>query len=892
MLSRSRQQPDLASAIHWDLSTVSVFNPARRPPPRPPIARPGLRAFAVALLLVIAAPAGRGATVDAASPTAAAATAVTVSGTFHAVATDDFRSRAETILSLETVDGRIPLTMPAGQPLPKDGATVRVQGVRRADGTLAATSILETAGSPPATTSEPGGGAAAATRSVLVIIARFTGESADPVTPAQAAATFTGAGPTVQAFYGATSRGRVTTATTIIGPFDLGIGSTCDPWTVWSAGDAIAVAHGYNPNAFSHVVIWTGEQACGGWVGVGTVGGNSVWINYAFPGGSGGSATMTVIASHEMGHNLGMLHASSYPCWDGSGNQVRIGGTCSPVEYGDPFSLMGQGYSYQSMFDSGELALLGWLASGETQDVTSVGSYALVQTYSATAGVRLVRVPRRQLFPGTGAGSWWLEIRGALAGSFDRFGSGSPVTTGVSVRFGGPPAADNTYLIDATPTGTGGGGATFTDAPFLAGQTFADPAGGLTIRVDAAGATGATVTIGDTEPPTTPGSLGASADVGGMRLDWHAASDNLGLAGYVVRRDGLSIATVPASTLVYVDGGAAPGSSHTYEVAALDTAGLEGPAVSIATSPPSAPGAPTSVTAIAGDASALVSWSAPADTGGSPISGYTVTSDPDGQTCVTTGARTCTVNGLANGTAYTFTVIAANVVGPGPASSVSDPVTPRVAPQASITALPTWTVSPTIALAWNGSPGSATVASFDVRYRRAAWNGAFGSYGTWRTRTAGTSGSFSASAGYTYCFSALARDVTAVVSAWTAETCTAVPLDDRSLSRSGTWTVGTGSSWYRSTYVRSSASGAKLIRTGVRARSIAIVATTCPTCGKVRVYWGSTVLRTINLASATTVNRKVILVTTFPSARSGTLTLRVWSSGRRVIIDGVGVRGL
>jgi hypothetical protein len=92
---------------------------------------------------------------------------------------------------------------------------------------------------------------------------------------------------------------------------------------------------------------------------------------------------------------------------------------------------------------------------------------------------------------------------------------------------------------------------------------------------------------------------------------------------------------------------------------------------------PSAPGAPTSVFGVAGNAQVAVSWAAPASDGGAPITGYTVTASPDGATCSwTTGPLTCTVPGLANGTPYTFTVAATNVRGTGPPSAPSSSVTP------------------------------------------------------------------------------------------------------------------------------------------------------------------------------------------------------------------------
>jgi len=214
----------------------------------------------------------------------------------------------------------------------------------------------------------------------------------------------------------------------------------------------------------------------------------------------------------------------------------------------------------------------------------------------------------------------------------------------------------------------------------------------------------------------------------------------------------------------------------------------------------------------------------------------------------------------------------------------------NVPPTVVLGPLPMWAGSTAIDLEWNGTNGSWPIASYDVRYRRAAWNGSFGTYVTWKTATTTDWATFAASPGSTYCFSVRATDTVGGHSVWTAETCTAVPLDDRSLARAGSWSAGTGSAYYRSTYLRSSTSGARLTRTGVVARRIALVASTCSTCGIVRVYWGSTLLKTINLYSRTTVNQKLIAVTTFSSARTGTLKITVTSRGKRVIVDGVAIR--
>ena len=136
-----------------------------------------------------------------------------------------------------------------------------------------------------------------------------------------------------------------------------------------------------------------------------------------------------------------------------------------------------------------------------------------------------------------------------------------------------------------------------------------------------------------------------------------------------------------------------PGTGYTVYMRAVNAVGAgpwSAPQGFVTSSPPIPPpvyppGAPTELTAVAGDASADVSWVAPSDSGSYPMSNYQVTSAPGGRSClVSVPALTCEVSGLANGTAYTFTVRALNGAGWGSDSAPSNAVTPRPTPKPSI----------------------------------------------------------------------------------------------------------------------------------------------------------------------------------------------------------------
>lgn len=199
--------------------------------------------------------------------------------------------------------------------------------------------------------------------------------------------------------------------------------------------------------------------------------------------------------------------------------------------------------------------------------------------------------------------------------------------------------------------------------------------------------------------------------------------------------------------------------------------------------------------------------------------------------------------------------------------------------------------STSFAAEWRAIDRWSAVASRDVRYRVAAWDAGFGTHTNWLSATTASSATFVGEPGRTYCFSARATDTVHNQGSWSSERCTATPVDDRTLTSGGGWSRAVNSEFYLGTYTGTSTKGAKLTLNGVQARHLSLLASTCSSCGSVKVSLNGTSLGTFSLTSSSITRKALISVKTFSEVQTGTVTVEVVSStGKPVYLDGLVVK--
>jgi chitodextrinase len=174
-----------------------------------------------------------------------------------------------------------------------------------------------------------------------------------------------------------------------------------------------------------------------------------------------------------------------------------------------------------------------------------------------------------------------------------------------------------------------------------------------------------TQTPPDVTAPTKPTNFKLTLNTTNITLNWTGSTDNVGVVGYVIGRNGVKIATV--TTLSYVDTAVVQGTAYSYSVYAIDAAGNQSSHTVLLTMTfpdTTAPSAPTGLTAVVGatgSKSIKLTWNAATDN--VTVTGYRIYRGTMLIATVSGTTLTYTDTGLTSGTTYSYTVVAIDAAG-------------------------------------------------------------------------------------------------------------------------------------------------------------------------------------------------------------------------------------
>ncbi|HEX6273929.1 MAG TPA: MYXO-CTERM sorting domain-containing protein [Polyangiaceae bacterium] len=257
-----------------------------------------------------------------------------------------------------------------------------------------------------------------------------------------------------------------------------------------------------------------------------------------------------VVLAQEPGHSFGLAHSSSLTCTGADGMPAAFAddpqASCMHSEYGNGYDTMGGGCRH---FSGYQKVYRTYLQGCNVAQVQASGTFTLHPIETPCNGVQVIQVPMPKVRPfaseGGGSGDrttqlayYNVELRAPI-GAFDGSTNG-PMVPSVLVNaapdwrvFGqggggrgrGNTRGEHIWLLDMAPTstgtGTGGGrgggrGGNGTGHALALGQTYTDPAGGVSITTEAVSETSATIRVDITAPlPPLGGSGGGGSGTAG-----------------------------------------------------------------------------------------------------------------------------------------------------------------------------------------------------------------------------------------------------------------------------------------------------------------------------------------------------------------------------------------
>lgn len=282
-------------------------------------------------------------------------------------------------------------------------------------------------------------------------------------------------------FFEENSRGQMGLTGDVVGWFTLPLDSTsCNTTQIANFAKQAATAAGTDVAAYDHYVYVFPPIGCP-FRGRGSIGGTrtNAWLN--------GGLSPTLV-NHEMGHNLGLYHSHSRSCAPDPLTPLTL--PCSTAEYGDGLDTMG--IASGAHYNAFQKERLGWLPD-LIKEVETDGVYILepYETEGPSTHIKALKVPR------SSNSYYYVEYRQPIG--FDGFLISAlydTVRKGVVIHTGNPNDGNSSYLLNMTPHTP-----SWYDPALEVGQSFSDPAAGITIQPLWANATGVAVSVSFTSQP-------------------------------------------------------------------------------------------------------------------------------------------------------------------------------------------------------------------------------------------------------------------------------------------------------------------------------------------------------------------------------------------------------